>query len=80
MVMALQETAAKRSHLSEARRGRLEYVWSQADPKLRWLEEVRKLKLKTKPIAETPRPERIYRPKDLDALGPMNWRPFVARP
>ncbi|MBC8063301.1 MAG: redoxin domain-containing protein [Chlorobia bacterium] len=58
--------------------GRLEAVWSQADKNLRWLDDVRKLKLAAKPIAETPRPERIYRPKDLDALGPMNWRPFQA--
>ncbi len=58
--------------------GRLEYVWSQADPHLRWLDEVRKLNLSALPISETPRPERIYRPQDLDALGPMNWRPFAA--
>ena len=58
--------------------GRLEYVWSQADPNLKWLEDVRKLGLATKPIAETPRPERIYHPKDLDSMGPMNWRPFQA--
>ncbi|MBS1724334.1 MAG: redoxin domain-containing protein [Armatimonadetes bacterium] len=58
--------------------GRLEYVWSQADPHLRWLEEVRKLGLALKPVAETPRPERVYRPQDLDTLGPMNWRPFQA--
>jgi len=60
--------------------GRLEYVWSQADPSLKWLSEVRSLGLSAKPIAETPRPERTYRPKDLDAIGPMNWRPFQAPP
>jgi peroxiredoxin len=58
--------------------GRLSYVWSQADPNLKWLEEVRKLGLDARPIAQTPRPERIYRPKDLDAIGPMNWQPFQA--
>lgn len=58
--------------------GRLEYVWSQADPNLHWLDDVRKLGLKTTPIAETPRPERVYRPAELDALGPMNWQPFQA--
>ena len=58
--------------------GRLEYVWSGADPNLRWLEEVRRLNLNPTPIAETPRPERVYRPKDLDKLGPMNWQPFKA--
>ncbi|MBS1714556.1 MAG: redoxin domain-containing protein [Armatimonadetes bacterium] len=58
--------------------GRLEYVWSQADAGLKWLEDVRKLGLDVKPIAETPRPERVYRPRDLDKIGPMNWQPFAA--
>lgn len=58
--------------------GRLSYVWSQADPNLKWLEDVKKLGLTTKPVAQTPRPERIYRPKDLDTIGPMNWQPFQA--
>lgn len=57
---------------------RLEYVWSQADPNMKWLEDVRKLKLETKPNGETPAKERTYRPKALDALGPTNWRPFLA--
>ena len=58
--------------------GRLSYVWSQADPGLKWLEDVRKLGLDAKPVAQTPRPERVYRPKELDAIGPMNWQPFQA--
>lgn len=58
--------------------GRLEYVWSQADPHLKWLDDVRKLGLNAKPVAETPAKERVYQPKSLDALGPMNWRPFQA--
>ncbi len=58
--------------------GRLEYVWSQADPKLKWLEDVRKLNLSPRPIAETPERERLYKPKSLDTVGPMNWQPFQA--
>ena len=58
--------------------GRLEYVWSQADPKLKWLEDVRKLGLASTPIGETPAKERTYRPSELDPMGPMNWRPFAA--
>jgi len=58
--------------------GRLSYVWSQADPNLKWLDDVRKLGLEAKPIAQTPRPERVYQPKALDAIGPMNWQPFQA--
>ncbi len=58
--------------------GRLSYVWSQADPKLKWMEDVQKLNLAAKPVAETPRKERVYRPKELDSIGPMNWQPFQA--
>lgn len=76
--LALAHHAAGNVERATYYAGRLEYVWSQADPNLRWLTEVRKLGLKAKPVAETPRPERIYRPKDLDNLGPMNWRPFQA--
>jgi len=76
--LALAHHAAGHQDKSVYYASRLEYVWSQADPNLKWLEDVRKLGMTTKPIAETPRPERIYRPKDLDAMGPMNWRPFQA--
>ncbi len=58
--------------------GRLSYVWSQADPNLKWLEDVRKLGLDAKPVAQTPRTERTYLPRDLDLIGPMNWQPFQA--
>lgn len=58
--------------------GRLAYVWSQADPNLKWMDEVTKLGLNAKPIAETLRPERVYQPKQLDWIGPMNWEPFAA--
>ncbi len=76
--IALAEFAL--GHKDEATKyaGQLEYVWSQADPKLKWLEEVRKLGLNAKPVAITPAKERVYVPKSLDNLGPMNWRPFVA--
>jgi peroxiredoxin/tetratricopeptide (TPR) repeat protein len=76
--LALAHHAAGNVERATYYAGRLEYVWSQADPDLRWLTEVRKLGLAVKPISETPRAERVYRPKDLDALGPMNWRPFAA--
>jgi len=58
--------------------GRLEYVWSNADQDLKWLVDVRKLGLKAAPVAKTARPERIYQPKQLDSIGPMNWSPFKA--
>ncbi|HMS55569.1 MAG TPA: redoxin domain-containing protein [Fimbriimonadaceae bacterium] len=58
--------------------GRLAYVWSQADPNLKWFDAVQKLNLNAKPIGVTPRKERQYRLKDLDSIGPMNWQPFQA--
>lgn len=58
--------------------GRLENVWSNADPDLKWLVAVRKLGLEAKSFAVTPRPERAYVPAELDAIGPMNWSPFKA--
>ena len=76
--LALAHHAAGNIQRATTYAGRLKAVWSQADKNLKWLEDVRKLGLAAKPIAETPRPERIYRPKELDALGPMNWQPFQA--
>ncbi|CAN5488111.1 hypothetical protein BH11ARM1_BH11ARM1_01000 [soil metagenome] len=76
--LALSYNAAGNQEKAAYYAGRLEYVWSQADPNLKWLEDVKKLGLVTKLTAETPRPERVYHPKDLDAIGPMNWRPFKA--
>ncbi|MEI8282878.1 MAG: redoxin domain-containing protein, partial [Armatimonadota bacterium] len=58
--------------------GRLAYVWSHADPNLRWMEEVRKLGLDMKPIAETPAVEHMYDPASLASFGPGNWVPFTA--
>ncbi len=76
--LALAHHAAGNLERATYYAGRLEYVWSQADPNLKWLVDVRKLGLTTSPVAVTPAKERIYQPKDLDALGPMNWRPFQA--
>ena len=58
--------------------GRLASVWSNAEPDLRWLKEVRALKLDAKAIALTPEIERPYHPRQLDKLGPSNWEPFQA--
>lgn len=58
--------------------GRLAYVWSNADPGLRWQTEVAILGLKAQPIAEAPAPERNYRPTTLTDLGPLNWAPYAA--
>src|SRR5262249_8812274 len=31
-----------------------------------------------RPVAETPAPERPYRPETLSSLGPSNWEPYAA--
>ena len=58
--------------------GRLLYVWSGADPNLKWLTAVAALGLKAAPVAPTLAPERPYRPEALAALGPLNWEPYAA--
>jgi peroxiredoxin len=57
---------------------RLLYVWSGADPGLKWRKAVDALGLNAKPLAVTPAPERPYRPETLASLGPSNWAPFAA--
>jgi peroxiredoxin len=57
---------------------RLLYVWSGADPGLKWRKAVEALGLSGKPMAETPAPERPYRPESLASLGPSNWEPYAA--
>jgi len=76
--LALAQSAMGNKERATYYAGRLAYEWSQADPKLKWIDEVQKLGLSTKPVSETPEKERTYRPKELDAMGPMNWRPFMA--
>ena len=76
--LALSHFASGNREQATLYAGRLFSVWSQADPNLKWLDDVKKLGLEAKPTAQTPRPERIYQPKELDTLGPMNWQPFQA--
>ena len=63
---------------SEQYADRLVYEWSDADPGLKWLSEVRALGLGKKPAAETLAPERRYDPAALSHYGPSNWTPFRA--
>lgn len=58
--------------------GRLAYVWSSADPGLKWLTDAQKLGVSMEPVAETPAPEREYKPEMLAGVGPVNWEPFPA--
>jgi peroxiredoxin/tetratricopeptide (TPR) repeat protein len=76
--LALAHNAAGNKEKATYYAGRLDYVWSQADPGLKWMDDVKKLALNAKPIAETIEKERVYVPKELDKIGPMNWQPFAA--
>ncbi|MSU37186.1 MAG: redoxin domain-containing protein [Pedosphaera sp.] len=58
--------------------GRLLYVWSGANPRLKWIKSIEALGLKATPVAETLVPERPYRPETLAQLGPINWEPYAA--
>jgi peroxiredoxin len=58
--------------------GSFYYVWSGADPNLKWTKQVDALNLGTKPMAEVPSPERRYVPAELASYGPSNWQPFQA--
>jgi len=58
--------------------GKFLYVWSGADPGLRWVTEVHELKLGAKPIADVPAKERPYNQDELASYGPSNWEPFAA--
>jgi peroxiredoxin len=58
--------------------GRLLYVWSGANPNLKWMTAVTALGLKATPVAPTLAPERPYRPDSLAKLGPLNWEPYAA--
>ncbi len=57
---------------------RLLYVWSDADPGLKWLEQAQALGIKAGPKDSSPRPQRNYRAAALDHLGPNAWEPYEA--
>ena len=58
--------------------GHFYYVWSGADPNLKWTKQVDALNLDVKPTADVPSPERRYVPAELASYGPSNWQPFAA--
>ncbi len=56
--------------------GRLLFVWSDADPGLRWMESAKALGLTAEPKDVSPAPQRNYRKTNLDHLGPAAWEPY----
>jgi len=58
--------------------GRLEHVWSDAEPGLRWLAAARATGIKSPLIDRSPAKQRSYRQTALDGFGPAIWQPFAA--
>jgi len=59
--------------------GYFSYLWSNADPDLKWVKQVRDLNLHESPTPPPmPSVERPYRPGELKSYGPTNWEPFAA--
>jgi peroxiredoxin len=76
--LALSHNALNEKSAAERYAGRLKYVWANADPGLRWSDDVRRLFPTISPIGETPAKERAYHPEQLKSFGPSNWEPFSA--
>lgn len=57
--------------------GRALYVWSDAEPGLRWLEEARSTGIRAAAVDVSPGPQRNYRAMGLDKFGPAIWQPFA---
>ncbi len=58
--------------------GRLEFVWSDAEPGLRWLRDARATGVKSTPVDRAPARQRSYRKATLEQYGPAIWSPFTA--
>ena len=58
--------------------GRALYVWSDAEPGLRWLDEARSTGIRATAVDVSPGPQRNYRAMGLDKFGPAIWQPFSA--
>jgi peroxiredoxin len=58
--------------------GRALYVWSDAEPGLRWLDEARSTGVRATAMDVSPGKQRNYRAMGLDKFGPAIWQPFAA--
>lgn len=58
--------------------GQFLYIWSEADPDLPLLLEIKAAFPNANPIPPTVQQERPYRPDLLDRFGPSDWEPFSA--
>jgi peroxiredoxin/tetratricopeptide (TPR) repeat protein len=57
--------------------GRLAFVWSDAEPGLRWLADARATGVTSPAIDRSPASQRSYRKTALDRFGPAIWAPFA---
>jgi len=57
---------------------RLLYVWSDAEPGLKWMEQAKAIGLKAEPRDSSPAPQRNYKRTSLDHLGPQMWESYEA--
>ena len=58
--------------------GRALHVWSDAEPGLRWLDEVRATGVRATAVDASAGPQRNYRAMGLDSFGPAIWQPFAS--
>jgi peroxiredoxin len=58
--------------------GQLLYIWQDAEPGLRWLENAKRTGIKTTAQDRSAGPQRNYRRTSLDKYGPAIWQPFAA--
>jgi peroxiredoxin len=70
---ALKDVTAARAAL-----GRLLYVWSDAEPGLRWMTSARATGVQAVAADSSPGAQRNYRKTSLDRYGSAIWEPFAA--
>jgi peroxiredoxin len=72
--VALRDTENAKKAVAE-----FNYVWSNADPNLKWVKQVKELDLTAEVTPpQLPGPERKYKPEELASYGPAYWQPFPA--
>jgi peroxiredoxin len=76
--LVLAHHALGENKLASDAMGRLAFVWSDAEPGLRWLEAARATGVMSPPLDRSPGPQRNYRKTALEQFGPAIWTPFAA--
>jgi len=74
--LAQAEAALANNDAANDAMSRLLHVWSDANPKLRWMADAVALDLEAAPRDDAPRPQRSYESQNLVAFGPDSWEPY----